>query len=178
MAKRKHLLSAARLLLPTVGLILICVGAYIKSIQNENLLDLMDVSTYLFIILGFILLVIGVLWSVGHGMKNVWLKRREWRNQNADIQVFTVDRCYNYPPSYEESEVRNNVVDGITPIILIPTGIRWPGSAPPVYTESCYETFSEDYSHEEPPNYQQVILQCQSLPEAACPPRNSFSEPF
>lgn len=92
MAKRTYLLSAARLLLPTVGLIFICIGAYLKSIQNENLLDLMDVSSYLLIILGFILLVIGVLWSVGHGMKNVWLKRRGWRNQNPDIQVFTVNR--------------------------------------------------------------------------------------
>lgn len=86
------MLSAARLLLPTTGLSLICIGAYIKSIQSEQLQILRDISTLLFIILGFILLVVGVLWSVGHGMKNVLLKRSVRRSRNADVQVFTVDR--------------------------------------------------------------------------------------
>lgn len=85
-------MSAARLVLPTTGLILICVGAYIKSIESGQLQILRDISVYLFIILGFILIVAGVLWSVGNGMKNVLLKRSVRRSRDADVHVFTVDR--------------------------------------------------------------------------------------
>lgn len=92
MNTRKHLLSAARLILPAIGLSLICAGAYMKSIQSQQLQIFREVITYLFIILGFILVAIGVLWSLGHGMKNVLLKYSVRRCRDADFQIFTVDR--------------------------------------------------------------------------------------
>ncbi|XP_026784303.1 transmembrane protein 252 [Pangasianodon hypophthalmus] len=177
MNTRKHLLSAARLLLPTIGLSLICAGAYIKSIQSEQLQILRDISTYLFIILGFILLFAGVLWSLGHGMKNVLLKRSVRRSRDANIQVFIVDRSNFYPPSYEESQVRNNAFEVAPTIIPIPTGMQWAGRAPPLYTQTCYEISVEDFSHEEPPTYQQAVLQSQDDSQAAYLPTNSSVEP-
>ncbi|XP_017323950.1 transmembrane protein 252 [Ictalurus punctatus] len=177
MNTRKHLLSAARLLLPTTGLSLICIGAYIKSIQSEQLQILRDISTLLFIILGFILLVVGVLWSVGHGMKNVLLKRSVRRSRNADVQVFTVDRSDLYPPSYEESQVGINDIDSVPTVISIPTGMQWAGPAPPVYMQTGYETSVEDFSHEEPPTYQQAVLQSQADSQAVHLPTNSSVEP-
>lgn len=92
MNTRKRLLSAARHVLPTIGLTLICAGAYINSIQSDQMQILRDTSIYVFIILGFILLVFGVLWSVGHGVKSVLLKRLVRRSRGADVQVFTVSR--------------------------------------------------------------------------------------
>ncbi|XP_046727986.1 uncharacterized protein LOC124400307 isoform X2 [Silurus meridionalis] len=147
MNTRKHLLCAARYSMPTIGLSLISAGAYIKSIQNEQVQILRDISTYLFIILGFILLVIGVLWSLGHGMKNVLLKRALRRSRDADVLVFTVD------------------------------SMGCAGPAPPVYTLTCYENSFEDFSHEEPPTYQQAVLQSQAESQAARLATNSFVEP-
>ncbi|KAF5906266.1 transmembrane protein, partial [Clarias magur] len=91
MNTRKRLLSAARLILPTIGLSLICAGAYMKSIQSHHLQLLREVITYIFIILGFILVAIGVLWSLGHGMKNVLLKYSVRRCRDADFQISAVD---------------------------------------------------------------------------------------
>lgn len=92
MNARKHLLSAAQFVVPTIGLSLICVGAYINSIQSQQLQILRNISFYLFIVLGFILLVTGVLWSLGHGVKTVLLKSSIRRTRPTDVQVFTVDR--------------------------------------------------------------------------------------
>ncbi|KAL7884740.1 hypothetical protein AOLI_G00075100 [Acnodon oligacanthus] len=170
MCKRKYLLAAARLVMPAAGLSLICVGAYIKSIDNEEVETLVDVFTYILIVLGLILLVVGVLWSVGHGMKNVLVKWSGRRTQNNAVHVFTVDRPCTFPPSYEESEVRNDVEEG--------TARRWLGLAPPVYTESSLETCTEDFSHEEPPTYQQAVLHSPAAPQTTCPPANSSVEPL
>ncbi|XP_060786880.1 transmembrane protein 252-like [Neoarius graeffei] len=178
MNTRRHLLSAARLVLPTTGLILICVGAYINSIQSGQLQILRDISVYLFIILGFILIVAGVLWSVGNGMKNVLLKRSVRRSRDADVHVFTVDRSDLYPPSYEESQVRNNPTEAVPTIISIPTAMRWAGPAPPVYMQNSYETSVEDFSHEEPPTYQQAVLWSQADSQAAHLSTNSSVEPL
>ncbi|XP_036435652.1 transmembrane protein 252-like [Colossoma macropomum] len=170
MSKRKYLLATARLLMPATGLSLICVGAYIKSIENEELETLVDVFAYILIILGLILLVLGVLWSVGHGVKNVLVKWSGRRTQNNDVHVFTVDRPCIFPPSYEESEVRDDVEEG--------TVRRWQGLAPPMYTESSVETCTEDFSHEEPPTYQQAVLHSQAAPQTTCLPTNSSVEPL
>ncbi|KAG7332626.1 hypothetical protein KOW79_004460 [Hemibagrus wyckioides] len=178
MITRKHLLSAARLILPTIGLSLIFAGAYMKSIQSEQIQILIDISSYFFIILGFIMLAIGVVWSVGHGMKNVLLKRSMRRSRDADVQIFTVDRADIYPPSYEESQVRNNAVELVPTIISIPTGTGWDGPAPPVYTLTCNETLVEDFSHEEPPTYQQAVLQSQAESQACHLPANATVEPL
>ncbi|XP_072536937.1 transmembrane protein 252-like [Salminus brasiliensis] len=164
---RKHLMATARLVLPTTGLSLICGGAYINSIQSDQMQMLKEVFTYLLIILGFILLVVGVLWSVGHGVKGVLVKWSGGRIRHNDVHVFTVDRA-SFPPSYEESQVGNPI-----PVIM-----QWPGSAPPVYSESSFEICTEDFSHEEPPTYQQAILQNQAAPQTASLPTNSSTEPF
>ncbi|KAI5095269.1 hypothetical protein C0J45_15344 [Silurus meridionalis] len=176
MNTRKHLLCAARYSMPTIGLSLISAGAYIKSIQNEQVQILRDISTYLFIILGFILLVIGVLWSLGHGMKNVLLKRALRRSRDADVLVFTVDRSEFYPPSYEQSQVRDNNQPFPT-VLSISSSMGCAGPAPPVYTLTCYENSFEDFSHEEPPTYQQAVLQSQAESQAARLATNSFVEP-
>lgn len=85
-------MATARLALPTIGLCLICGGAYLKSIQSDHLDTLRDILTYLLIILGFSLLVIGVIWSIGHGMKSVLVKWSGRRTQDNDVHVFTLDR--------------------------------------------------------------------------------------
>ncbi|XP_060737449.1 transmembrane protein 252-like [Tachysurus vachellii] len=177
MNTRKHLLSAARLMLPTTGLSLIFAGTYTKSIQSGQLQILIDISSYLFIVLGFVLLVIGVLWTLGHGMKNVLLKRSIRRSRDADVQVFTVDRSDVYPPSYEESQVRNNAVGVVPTVISIPSGMVWPGPAPPVYALTCNESSVEDFSHEEPPTYQQAV-QSQTESQTSHLPTNSTVEPL
>ncbi|XP_037391781.1 transmembrane protein 252 [Pygocentrus nattereri] len=170
MCKRKYLLAAARLVMPATGLSLICVGAYIKSIDNEEVKTLIDVFTYILIILGLIFLVFGLLWSVGHGMKNALVKWSGRRTQNNDVHVFTVDRPCTFPPSYEESEVRNNAEEG--------TVRRWLGLAPPVYTESSLEICTENFSYEEPPTYQQAVLHSPAAPQTTCLPTNSSAEPL
>ncbi|XP_066499481.1 transmembrane protein 252-like [Hoplias malabaricus] len=169
MSKKKNLLAAARLVMPTIGLCLICGGAYIKSIQGDDMQMLRDVITFFLIVLGFVLLFIGVLWSLGHGMKNAMVKWSGRRTQDNEVHVFTVDRATFYPPSYEESQVRDNVGESVD--------IWWPGVAPPVYSEICCETSNEDFSHEEPPSYQQAILQSQAFIQNPCAPPYSTAEP-
>ncbi|XP_026870189.2 transmembrane protein 252 [Electrophorus electricus] len=164
MNKRKHLLAAGRLVVPTAGLSLICGGVLINSISSDQRQTLRDVFTYLVLMLGFILLATGMLWAVSHGMKKVLFKQSRRSLQGTEIHVFTVDRPNFYPPSYEESQVGTNVVGDIA---AIPTGTRILDLAPPVYTESCSETFNETFSLEQPPGYQQAVLQCWSEPQAS-----------
>ncbi|XP_007242491.3 transmembrane protein 252 [Astyanax mexicanus] len=155
MKLRKPLLAAVRLVLPTAGLGLICGGAYVNSLGGGDLLR--EIFTYLLIILGFVLLVGGVLWSLGHGVKGVLVKWSGGRMRHTDVQVFTVDRM-NFPPSYEESQIRTEAAEGTGPVPAVPL---WPGLAPPIYTQTSFETLTEDYSHEAPPTYEQAIRQNQ-----------------
>ncbi|KAI4899490.1 hypothetical protein NFI96_000374 [Prochilodus magdalenae] len=170
MSQRKYLLATARLAMPAVGLCLLCVGIIIKSINSDDLETLIEISTYLLIILGLILIALGALLSVGYRMKSVLVKWSWGRTRNNDVQVFTVDRASFYPPSYEESQIRHDAEEG---------NVIWrPGPAPPVYTENSLETCNEDFSHEEPPTYQQAILHDHPAPQTTCLPTNSSLEPL
>lgn len=91
--------------------------------------------------------------------------------------LFSLIRSDLYPPSYEESQVGINDIDSVPTVISIPTGMQWAGPAPPVYMQTGYETSVEDFSHEEPPTYQQAVLQSQADSQAVHLPTNSSVEP-
>lgn len=82
------------------------------------------------------------------------------------------------PPLYEKSQVRNNPAEAVPTIISIPTAMRCASPAPPVYMQNSYETSVEDFSHEEPPTYQQAVIWSQADSQAAHLSTNSSVEPL
>ncbi|XP_035235924.1 transmembrane protein 252-like [Anguilla anguilla] len=147
---RKTLLTLARAALPTLGFGFTCLGAFLLSTRGAG----NSCAPYICIVLGFVLLTAGVVWTIC-----VSVRSRVLRQRQGTSRICTVDRPDFYPPSYEESLDRDT--NAVTPNPVEPRHTI----APPLYTASITEVPSEDYSLEEPPSYGEAILQGRSHPD-------------
>uniref|UniRef100_A0A3B4ZJI9 Transmembrane protein 252 n=1 Tax=Stegastes partitus TaxID=144197 RepID=A0A3B4ZJI9_9TELE len=152
---RKQLWGLARLVLPAVGFVMTCSGAYLLSLQTEYECDFTAIPVYIMIVLGFVAILTGVFWTICHSIKSKMYYRggRERR-----VQVFTVERPSCFPPSYEESE-GNLVSPPVTPseIAVRVDGVDVVLSlAPPLYSQDGSEPPDCTWSWEQPPRYSVV----------------------
>ncbi|XP_051524808.1 transmembrane protein 252-like [Myxocyprinus asiaticus] len=127
-------------------------GVYISSIQG-CLYTLRIFFAYFFIALGFLSLLTGIFWSICHGMKCRMYTEQRRRQPDNRVHVSTVDRPDFYPPSYEESQCTSDAHIETSRACEVPLC-----AAPPLYTQSSSDTVNVDFSHEEPPTYQQAVL--------------------
>ncbi|XP_062373224.1 transmembrane protein 252-like [Sardina pilchardus] len=151
MDKGTRLGTVLRLVFLFSGFCLICLGAYVKSLDPGSDSSVKAIIAYLLVTCGFLLLLIGAFWSIIHGLKTNLYRRGGSRRPSSQVYVYTVDRPNFYPPSYEESQSRSHTV--------IPIDQAYLSMAPPLYTLTCSEVVNEDFSHELPPSYQQAFSQ-------------------
>lgn len=88
MDMRKQLLSFTRMFLPAVGFALMCIGAYLVSLQAEG--GSILVPVYVMIAVGFLAMLVGVFWSLCHSLRSKVYQRR--RRCERHHQIFTIDR--------------------------------------------------------------------------------------
>ncbi|XP_064792900.1 transmembrane protein 252-like [Oncorhynchus masou masou] len=169
MDTRKHLCSLARMLLPALGFVLICVGAYLMSLHNVYNSSLCYILAYVLIAFGLCCLLTGVFWTICHGMKR---KRQRSRSHHtaAHIHVYTVDRPSFHLPSYEESQHNHTSAFSATAAAaysvlgLSEDGLRF-NLAPPLYTQDISEAPDDTFNHEEPPAYSEMAMQLHREPQ-------------
>uniref|UniRef100_A0A3Q1EWK3 Transmembrane protein 252 n=1 Tax=Acanthochromis polyacanthus TaxID=80966 RepID=A0A3Q1EWK3_9TELE len=151
---KQQLWGLLRMLLPALGFAMTCSGAYLLSLQAHDDFDVCTILIYIQIILGFVAIVSGVLWTVCHSMKSKMFCRGRHEQR---IQVFTVERPSCFPPSYEASE--GSLVSSDTPYEL---AVRVDGVdmvmivAPPLYSQDGSEPPDCTFSWEQPPRYSVV----------------------
>ncbi|XP_028313636.1 transmembrane protein 252-like [Gouania willdenowi] len=153
MVVSSQLCSLTRLVLPVLGFVVICLGAYLVTLQND--FTFLVIPVYVFVIGGFLSMLIGVFWNLCHNMKSKMYQRGR---QEHNLQVFTVERPSSFPPSYEESQERwlsspddpaevVVSVDGVDVMVTV---------APPLYSQDSSEAPDCRWSWERPPRYSQV----------------------
>lgn len=86
---KKQLWSLARMVLPAVGFVLTCTGAYLVSLQNEYESTWRIILVHIMIAFGFLAMLIGVFWSICHSIKSKIYQRG---GREEHIQVFTIER--------------------------------------------------------------------------------------
>uniref|UniRef100_A0A3P8S0L2 Transmembrane protein 252 n=1 Tax=Amphiprion percula TaxID=161767 RepID=A0A3P8S0L2_AMPPE len=151
---QNRLWGLARILLPALGFVMTCSGAYLLSLQTDDEHDVSTILIYMLIILGFVVIVSGVLWTVCHSMKSKMYYRGRHERR---IQVFTVERPSCFPPSYEESEGRLVSSDTTPELVVRVDGVDMVMSvAPPLYSQDGSEPPDCTFSWEQPPRYSMV----------------------
>ncbi|CAB1322219.1 unnamed protein product [Coregonus sp. 'balchen'] len=161
MDTRKHLCSLARLVLPALSFVLICVGAYLMSLHNAYNYTLSYILAYVLIACGFLSLLTGVFWTICHGMKRkMQHQRSRCHHATAHVHVYTVDRSSFYLPSYEESQQNHASAAAAAYSVLVVSedGLRF-NLAPPLYTPDISEAPDDTFNHEEPPAYSEMAMQ-------------------
>uniref|UniRef100_A0A8C7KDK5 Transmembrane protein 252 n=1 Tax=Oncorhynchus kisutch TaxID=8019 RepID=A0A8C7KDK5_ONCKI len=141
-----HLCSLARMLLPALGFVLICVGAYLMSLHNVYNSSLCYILAYILIACGLCCLLTGVFWTICHGMKR---KRQRSRSHHtaAHIHVYTVDRYASaLSLTWGQIQLMFNL-------------------APPLYTQDISEAPDDTFNHEEPPAYSEMAMQLHREPQ-------------
>ncbi|XP_029617816.1 transmembrane protein 252-like [Salmo trutta] len=171
MDTRKHLCSLARMLLPALGFVLICVGAYLMSHHNAYNSSLRYILDYFLIACGLWCLLTGVFWTICHGMKRKRQHQRSRRHHTAaHIHVYTVDRPSFHLPSYEESQQNHTSAFSATAAAdysvlgLSEDDLRF-NLAPPLYTQDISEAPDDTFNHEEPPAYSEMAMQPHREPQ-------------
>ncbi|KAM3867460.1 transmembrane protein 252-like [Diretmus argenteus] len=157
---KKQLCSVASLVLPGVGFALICVGAYLVSLQTSHLYTLWVLLAYVVIACGFLIMLTGVFCATCHSMKSKMYHRRR------HVCVYSIDSSY--PPSYEESQ-RNHVhPDRATDSVVTVDEVGMTMSlAPPLYSQDSSEIPDCTWSWEQPPPYTQTQTDLQGHAAAA-----------
>ncbi|KAM3611461.1 uncharacterized protein V6R79_018902 [Siganus canaliculatus] len=142
---KKQLGFMAHLVVASVGFVMICCGAYLVSIQVMR--------AYAMIALGFLVVLIGLVWTIGDKKRKANYRGRAERH----IQIFTIERPSSYPPSYAESQ-GSQLRAGTAPEVVV-VDDREPaamGLAPPLYSRNSSEAPNCMWSWEQPPQYSQV----------------------
>ncbi|XP_029999236.1 transmembrane protein 252-like [Sphaeramia orbicularis] len=151
---KKQLWSLARMVLPTVGFALTCVGAFLVSLENQYDQNLKVIPAYIMIVFGFFSMLIGVFWTICNSMKSKVYQRG---GHQQHIQVFTIERPSSFPPSYEESQVSQGDLDSSPAFMVVVDGVDVALSlAPPLYCQDSSEVPDCTWSWERPPPYSQV----------------------
>ncbi|XP_054630052.1 transmembrane protein 252-like [Dunckerocampus dactyliophorus] len=150
---KMRLCSLLRMMMPCVGFALICMGAYLLSLEAGYVDSEALVLAYVLVTLGFLAIFVGVIWSVYHRMKSKMYRRRRLQH---NIQVYTIDsnvrRPSSFPPSYEESQwshqsphpVQELVLDDVQVVLSL---------APPLYSKDSNPSPDCTWSWEQPPPY-------------------------
>nr|XP_014345942.1 PREDICTED: transmembrane protein 252 [Latimeria chalumnae] len=162
MEVRKKIIPLLLYLLPVIGFLFICLGAFLLSVRSFCQCETEWILAYSVITVGFILLLIGIFWSMYFGAKKKVLFHHLARRsmpQPGLVHVNTVDRPDFYPPSYEEAVHSGTHSDSVLDYIITENegGYNLP---PPLYTESSSEVPEEDCGIEvEPPSYETSVHQ-------------------
>ncbi|XP_071750900.1 transmembrane protein 252-like [Centroberyx gerrardi] len=162
---KKQLCSLARLVLPGVGFGLICVGAYLVSLQTDQHYTLRVILAYVMIACGFLGVLIGVFWAMCRSMKSKMYQRGA---HNQNIHIYTVDRLSSYPPSYEESQGNQVCPERASDSVAVVDEVGMTLClAPPLYSRDSSEIPDCTWSWEQPPPYSQTqtVLQGQAHTE-------------
>lgn len=86
---KKQLWFLVHALLPCVGFVLICSGAYLVSLQTEYKYTWTIIPAYIMIVSGFLAMLIWVFWNICNSMKSKMYQR----GGNAQrVEVYTTDR--------------------------------------------------------------------------------------
>lgn len=91
---KKTLLTLARFALPTLGFGFTCLGAFLLSTSQGRAGHTAAVaSAYACFILGFILLIVGLSWTICLSVRSkAFLHSQRRSPRHRDSHVFTVDR--------------------------------------------------------------------------------------
>uniref|UniRef100_A0A665WRR1 Uncharacterized protein n=1 Tax=Echeneis naucrates TaxID=173247 RepID=A0A665WRR1_ECHNA len=156
----KRLWSLARIVLPTLGFALTCIGAYLVSLQSDYKHTWTVIPAYIMIVFGFLAIIVGLSWTIYlrkmFAVKSKLWKRNEMNVPNASNIFFSPHRPSSFPPSYEESQG----IDGADGVMDL---------APPLYSQDSLGDPNCMWSWEQPPRYSQVerIQQGQGLTDSA-----------
>ncbi|KAM7391454.1 hypothetical protein PAMP_022143 [Pampus punctatissimus] len=146
--------SLACMVLPGVGFVFICMGAYLVSLQNEPKYTWRVIPAYIMIVVGFLTIVVWVFWTICHSMKSKLYQRG---GHQQHIQVYTIERPSSFPPSYEEYQ--GSCLSPYTDpeFEAVVRGLDLGMSlAPPLYSEDSLEVPNCMWSWEQPPSYSQI----------------------
>ncbi|XP_029915165.1 transmembrane protein 252-like [Myripristis murdjan] len=167
---KKQLCSLARVVLPGMGFALICVGAYLVSLQANYHFTLRVIFAYVIIACGFLAMLTGVFWAICHSIKSKVYQRGE---HSRHIHVYTIDRPSSYPPSYEESQGIQACPDTATDSVVVIDSVDTTMSlAPPLYCRDSSESPDCTWSWEQPPPYTEtapVLQRHADAEEQQCP---------
>ncbi|KAI3372765.1 hypothetical protein L3Q82_023225 [Scortum barcoo] len=150
----KKLWSLARMVLPSVGFALTCLGAYLISLKTEYGYGWMLIPAYMSIVFGFLAALFGVFWNICHSMKSKIYQRG---GHEQHMQVYAIERPSSFPPSYEESQGAQECPDTAPEFVAVVDGVDLVMSlAPPLYSQDSLEALDCTWSWERPPRYSQV----------------------
>ncbi|XP_044230284.1 transmembrane protein 252-like [Thunnus albacares] len=151
---KKTMLSLARLVLPGMGFGLTCMGIYLVSLPNEPKYTWSIIPAYIMVVVGFLVTLVGVFWTICHSMKSKMYQRG---GHQQHIHVYTIERPSSFPPSYEESQSSHVSLDTVPEFGVTVEGVDVVMSlAPPLYTQDSSEVPDCTWSWEQPPSYSQV----------------------
>ncbi|XP_036954220.1 transmembrane protein 252-like [Acanthopagrus latus] len=154
---KKQLWSMAHMVVPAVGFVLTCGGAYLVSLQTENGYTWRLIPAYIMIVSGFFAVIVGVFWTICHSMRSKMYHRG---GHEQHIQVYTIERQNSYPPSYEESQGGQMCPDSAPEFAVVVDEVDVVMSlAPPLYSQDSSEAPDCTWSWEQPPRYSQVERQ-------------------
>ncbi|CAK6950581.1 transmembrane protein 252-like [Scomber scombrus] len=162
---KKHICSLARMVLPGMGFALICMGAYLVSMENDPENTWSVIPSYIMIVTGFLVVLVGVFWTLCHSIKS---KRYQRGRHQQHIQVYTIERPSSFPPSYEESEGSHVSLDKAPEFVVVSEGRVHVviNVAPPLYSQDSSEVPDCTWSWEQPPPYSQVAHMLQEQVDA------------
>ncbi|KAK2901985.1 transmembrane protein 252-like [Channa argus] len=152
---RKHLGSLVRMVLPGVGFALTCIGAYLLTHQTEYQCIWKVITAYFLTAFGFLVILIGVFWTICHTMKSKMYQRG--CNREHHIQIYTVERPSSFPPSYDESQESQACADSAPEFVVVFERVDTVQSlAPPLYSQDSLEPPDCRWNWEQPPPYSQI----------------------
>ncbi|XP_029365764.1 transmembrane protein 252-like [Echeneis naucrates] len=163
----KRLWSLARIVLPTLGFALTCIGAYLVSLQSDYKHTWTVIPAYIMIVFGFLAIIVGLSWTIYLSMKSKMYRRGAHVQQ---IHIYTIERPSSFPPSYEESQGSHISPYTVPEIVVAVDGADGVMDlAPPLYSQDSLGDPNCMWSWEQPPRYSQVerIQQGQGLTDSA-----------
>ncbi|XP_040010611.1 transmembrane protein 252-like [Xiphias gladius] len=151
---KKQLWSLARIVMPGVGFVLTCIGAYLVSLQTDYKYSWMVIPAYIMIGFGFLAMLIGVFWTICLSMKSKMYQRG---GHEQHMHIYSIERPTSFPPSYEESQRSQFSPDTVPETVVVVDGVDVVMSlAPPLYSQDSSEAPDCTWSWEPPPRYSQV----------------------
>ncbi|XP_074525755.1 transmembrane protein 252-like [Halichoeres trimaculatus] len=155
MTVKKELCSLARMVLPILGFLLVCLGLYLMSLETESWLAWRLIPAYFTMGLGLLATTSGTFWVICHSMRSKLYHRSGAREQQ--MEVYSIERPISFPPSYEESQsswLPPEPVSEVTVEVDRVSAVM--GLAPPLYTPDSSVSPDCRWSWERPPGYSQV----------------------
>ncbi|KAM9858610.1 transmembrane protein 252-like [Aulostomus maculatus] len=153
---KKQLWSAVCVVLPGVGFVTTCFGAYLVSLQTGDTYTWSVIPAYVLIVIGFLAILVGVFWTLCHSVKGMYHRR----GNEQHIHVYTTERPSSFPPSYDESQQRHVCPQTASECVVVVDGVDMVLSlAPPLYNQDSTAAPDCTWSWEQPPRYSQVERQ-------------------